>query len=72
MRRTREWWARLTKEERSELVYLEGSDRYSHRSAYIPDDCYECGSCSTPSLGSLCPMCLNRLIFLIDKANQGG
>ena len=72
MRRTREWWARLTKEERIELVYLESSDKHSHRSDYIPEDCYECGSCSTPSLSSLCPMCLNRLIFIINKANQGG
>ena len=72
MKRTKEWWAQLAKEERSELVTLERADAYGGRSAYLPDDCSECGYCSTPHLGSgLCPQCLKRLIALIDKADAG-
>lgn len=68
--RTKEWWGRLTKEERSRLVYLEkASSRYS---ALIPDDCCECGACSTPHLGvGLCPRCFNELCRLIEKADGG-
>ena len=70
MKRTREWWARLTERERSELVMLERADKYSSRSAYIPEDCSECGYCSTPSLSSgLCPRCSNRFEYLIRKAS---
>ena len=73
MRRTKEWWARLDKYERSELVSLERAEGYGGRSAYIPDDCSECGYCSTPHLGSgLCPLCLKRLIELIAKADGKG
>jgi len=70
MKRTKEWWARLTKQERSELVMLERAQGWSERSAYIPDDCSECGYCSTPSLSSgLCPLCYDRLEYLIRKAS---
>lgn len=69
MKRTREWWSRLNKSERSELVYLERGSR-SSRSSYIPDDCSECGSCSTPHLGyGLCPVCFDRLHYLIRIGN---
>jgi len=69
MRRTKEWWARLTKEERSELWWLEYGDRHSGRSAYYPDDCGECGSCGAPSLGyGLCNFCFDRLDKLLNKA----
>lgn len=72
MKRTKQWWAVLTKYERRELVYLERGDRHSSYSSYYPDDCVECGSCGNPSLGSgLCPLCRNRLTDLLDKANQG-
>ena len=70
MRRTKEWWAVLTKGERSELYWLERSQYSGGGSAYIPDDCSECGMCGTPHLGySLCPLCRKRLIDLLDKAN---
>lgn len=70
MRRTREWWARLTKRERSELVMLERTNRHGRRSAYIPDDCFVCGYCGAPSLSSdLCPLCSNGLDLLIRKAS---
>lgn len=73
MKRTKEWWANLTKEERSELVYLERGANQSHYSSYYPDDCVECGGCGSPSLGSgLCSLCLARLNDLLRKANIGG
>ena len=71
MRRTREWWAQLNQWERSELVALERADKYGGRSAYLPDDCSECGNCSTPHLGyGLCPLCSRRLEWLIQKAGE--
>lgn len=72
MRRTKEWWRRLDKWERAELVALERADSRvgSGGSAYLPDDCSECGHCSTPHLGyGLCPLCSSRLEQLIQKAN---
>jgi len=73
MRRTREWWARLTKDERARLVYLERSANLGGGyggGGYLPDDCCECGSCGTPSTSSgLCPICLDDLIVLVAKAD---
>jgi len=71
MKRTKEWWARFSEEERSELVMLERTNRHGRRSAYIPDDCFVCGYCGTPSLSSsLCPLCSRRLDDLIQKATE--
>ena len=68
-RRTKEWWANLTSQERSRLYWLERDARYSSRSSRIPDDCSECGHCSTPHLGTgLCPMCDRELDLIIRKA----
>lgn len=70
MKRTKQWWARLTQQERSELVFLERSTSY--HSAYILDDCSECGNCGTSCLGlgyGLCPLCNQRLQRLLIKAN---
>ena len=71
MRRTKEWWARLDKYERSELVYLErAGNQYGGLGGYLPDDCGECPGCSQPVLGGgLCNYCINRMEALIDKAN---
>lgn len=70
MRRTKEWWNKLTKQERSELVWLEKTQHHYGYSAYYPDDCGECGSCGNPSLGGgLCNLCNNRLIELLNKVN---
>lgn len=70
MKRTKEWWAMLTKSERSELTWLEKAEHHSHGSAYIPDDCRECGNCGTPTLYSgLCPLCSKRLGELLTKAS---
>ena len=70
MRRDKRWWHRLTKGERIELVALESS-KGSGGCGYLPDDCSECGYCSTPFAGggSLCSSCLDRLIALVDKAD---
>lgn len=73
MKRTKEWWGRLTHDERCELVALERAGNDSYGSSRIPDDCNECGYCSTPHLGSgLCPICSNRLSELYRKTEGGG
>ncbi len=73
MKRTKEWWARLTKEERVQLVYLERSIRFSTpagRSSDLPEDCGECGACGNPHCdGGLCRSCNRALDRLINKAN---
>lgn len=70
MQRTKEWWARLTKYERSELVWLERANtQLGRRSIYLPDDCQECPSCSRLSSGGLCKQCDTRLLTLIHKAS---
>jgi len=72
MKRDRIWWESLTKEERSELVYLEKSiKRYGiWGSAYLPEGYNDCQACGIPTSGNLCGHCLTRLIKLIDKANK--
>ena len=71
MKRTKDWWYRLSKVERIELVALERAANKSFGSSYLPDDCCECGYCSTPHLSSgLCGICLNRLEKLIRKADD--
>lgn len=74
MRRTKEWWGRLTKGERIRLVYLERSENQSGSyggGGYLPDDCCECGSCSTPHLGmGLCQSCRNEMMKIITKGNN--
>jgi len=70
MKRTKEWWSNLTKEERTWLVYAERNDT-SCRSAYLPDDCSECGACGQPSLGfgGMCKYCLNEHQRIVNKAD---
>lgn len=74
MKRTHEWWAGLTAEERSKLVSLERAEKDSSgygAGGLIPDDCCECGFCGTPHSGSgLCPPCFSELLHLIHKANN--
>ena len=71
MRRTKAWWARLTKAERSELYWLEKADREpTGCSAYLPDGYGDCGMCSSPAPGGgLCTLCWNRLTQLLNKAD---
>jgi len=64
MKRTKEWWNNLTKEERSRLVYLERA-----RSDTILD--VKCNACGQFYVGAgLCPFCYKELKNLINKANK--
>lgn len=71
MKRTKEWWARLTEEERILLVALEDGEEHSGGGGgWYPDDCGECGYCSSPSFGGgLCNPCSKTLDRLLAKAN---
>jgi hypothetical protein len=75
MRRTKEWWARLTEGDRSELCRLERAQNMSSSSSdLLPDDMRYCSNdyCSLPHLGSsLCPVCFTRLRTLLSKADAG-
>jgi len=71
MRRTKEWWARLNPHERAYLVYFERYQGKGGRSAYLPDDCSECGVCGCPTLGSSpCEDCSDRYDKLIKKGDH--
>ncbi|MHA2066478.1 MAG: hypothetical protein ACXABY_19070 [Candidatus Thorarchaeota archaeon] len=69
MKRTKQWWARLSSLERSELHALERAHGYSVDS--YPDDMSGCGACGTPTpIGfDLCPFCMRRRDELIGKAD---
>ena len=72
MRRTKQWWSRLSKRERSRLVELEhlGSGPYG-AGGYLPDDCTECNGCGEPQVGSgLCSQCCREHKALILKASK--
>jgi len=73
MKRTKEWWARLDKHERSHLVYLERHAVGSgYGNGYLPDDCSECPACGTPVLGTgWCHNCYLAWKSYVDKANKG-
>jgi len=73
MKRTKEWWTRLTKQERHTLVAIERGGWGSSYSAsgMLPDDCSDCDACGQPMLGTgLCPKCTKELNRLINKANS--
>jgi len=74
MKRTKEWWARLTKHERAELVRLERDAKHiGGGSIYLPEDTRECWSCGNlTTWGGLCEYCGNRLSALLRKADLGG
>jgi len=72
MRRDKAWWARLTKEERAELVYLERcyTEGGSGGSAYLPEGYSDCCVCSTPTeFGGYCKACYERWKALVAKGN---
>ncbi|KKK58711.1 hypothetical protein LCGC14_3041670 [marine sediment metagenome] len=65
---TKENMARLKPNERRELMQLQMSSPYGSRSAYLPDDCGECGACGDTCLGSgWCQSCYKRYEHLMDK-----
>lgn len=49
---TKENMARLTRNERGELMRLQMSPSGGGHSSYLPDDCGECGACGDTCLGS--------------------
>lgn len=73
MKRTKEWWSRLNKEERRRLIELErsfGSGPYG-AGGYLPDDCSECDGCGQPQMGiGLCANCCKELSTLISKGDD--
>ena len=72
---TSEQWARLTKDERRELMELQMSRSHTGYGGggYLPDDCSECGACGEPVLGSgWCSHCYKRFKELTDKAEKRG
>ncbi len=66
--RDAEFWANLTQDERRELMSIQTSPSYGRGSAYLPDDCSECGCCGEPILGSgWCAACYERYERLMAK-----
>ena len=73
MKRNKQWWSKLTKEERSQLTYLErGANLGGSGGGYLPDDCSDCGACGNPMIGygGLCSMCQSQLDAIINKADN--
>ena len=75
MKRTKQWWAKLTIEERATLVYLERGANLSGGmggGGYLPDNCSECGACGNPmcGYGGLCSWCQSQLDGIISKADN--
>ncbi len=72
MGRTKAWWAMLTKQERSLIVYYERSAASAGcQSSMLPDDCHECPTCSTPHTSDgLCPNCMRHYEMLLHKADM--
>ena len=70
---TKENFARLTAEERGELMQLQmsrGGGVYGG-GGYLPEDCSECGACGEPMLGSgWCEHCYSQWDWLIRKATK--
>lgn len=73
MRRTKQWWTGLTKEERSELHHLErANSNWSQRKFRTRTECSYCkGSCGAhDDQNWLCSKCFSRRCCLIQKANE--
>ena len=71
MRRTKLWWAALTKKERSELHRLEcAMSSWSLREKQKQNKCSYCGGSRGRSWDWICPECQNRRNRLIKKANE--
>ena len=69
-RRSSAWWAALTPEERSLLMYLEKADYHSGSFGGLPEGFSECGGCARPkSGGGLCTYCADRVEALRAKAD---
>lgn len=73
MKRTKEWWGRLSKDERKELVYLEKTNKKTEKLiSNYPPDVYECPACGNPTIfNDLCGSCWFTYDTLMRKANGG-
>jgi hypothetical protein len=71
MKRTREWWAALTPEERSRLVQMERADKEADRYWYnLPDGFSSCPCCGTPTRSrGICSRCYADLKAITSKAD---
>ena len=77
MRRTKTWWRVLAKDGTFWLNLVVAFEQCRHvgagRDPFLPDDCGECGMCSTPVLGGgPCPDCTELYSGYIEKANRKG
>ena len=71
MKRTKEWWARLTEAERSHLVFIEKyGNKSAGGSAYLPEGIGECPACGQLSSYGLCKYCEDSKDKYICKANR--
>jgi len=71
MKRTKEWWARLTSDERSHLVFIEKHhNELACGSAYLPEGVRECPACGQLSHYGLCDYCSGKQEEYINKANK--
>ena len=71
MKRTKQWWASLTKKERSELHHLDYSNsNWLNRENKDLTKCSYCGNYCAYNWRWLCSKCLNRQKRLIQKANE--
>jgi len=65
MKRTKEWWNCLTKEERSRLVFLERAYGSSMSLGM------KCAACGVLHVGAgLCASCMQEMADLRDKADK--
>ena len=68
---TKENMARLSRDERAELMFLQMSQSGTSYGGggYLPDDCSDCGACGTAILGTgWCTACFERFDQLRAKA----
>lgn len=71
MRRTKEWWAVLTKKERSELHHLEyAMSNWMNRENKPQMECAYCGGFRGRNFDWICEKCLDRRSEIIKKADE--
>lgn len=73
MKRTKEWWGRLSKCEKKELIYLEKADKKGgYKNDSFPPNMYECPACSQPTtFYNLCIKCWAKHTVLVKRGNGG-
>ena len=71
MRRTEQWWAGLTKEERSKLVHLEyAMSNWINRGNKPQMKCAYCGGPRGRNFDWICEKCLSMRSDLVKKADE--